>query len=87
MNKSAIDKGFADQKMWPAVETLSLSTPVLGFLILSVIGLYVRSYLSSSKYKLPPVVPGIPIFGNSFQVPATQQGPWAKELANKYGEM
>ena len=41
----------------------------------------------SSKYRLPPLVPGIPIFGNALQVPPTQQGPWAKELAEKYGEM
>lgn len=87
MNNSEIDAGFVYQKMWPAVDKMSLSTHVLGLLILSVIGLYVRSYLTSSKYKLPPVVPGIPIFGNSFQVPATQQGPWAKDLAKKYGEM
>lgn len=39
------------------------------------------------RYRLPPKVPGVPVFGNSFQVPATQQGPWAKELADKYGEM
>lgn len=39
------------------------------------------------KYKLPPLVPGVPIFGNSFQVPAKQQGPWAKVLAEKHGEM
>jgi hypothetical protein len=41
----------------------------------------------SSKYKLPPRVPGVPIFGNALQVPPTQQGPWAKALAEKYGEM
>ncbi|PSK59461.1 3-hydroxyphenylacetate 6-hydroxylase [Elsinoe australis] len=40
-----------------------------------------------SKYKLPPRVPGVPIFGNSFQVPPKQQGPWAKKLAEQYGEM
>lgn len=39
------------------------------------------------KYKLPPRVPGIPILGNAFQIPALQQGPWAKGLAKKYGEM
>ncbi|KAK3312725.1 cytochrome P450 [Apodospora peruviana] len=38
-------------------------------------------------YKLPPQVPGVPIFGNTFQIPALQQGPWAKKLAEKYGEM
>lgn len=39
------------------------------------------------KYKLPPLVPGVPIFGNALQVPPTQQGQWAKDLAAKYGEM
>ncbi|PVH78054.1 cytochrome P450 [Cadophora sp. DSE1049] len=45
------------------------------------------SLFASSKYKLPPRVPGVPIFGNALQVPPVQQGPWAKELAEKYGEM
>lgn len=39
------------------------------------------------NYRLPPLVPGIPIFGNALQVPPTQQGEWAKNLAAKYGEM
>lgn len=40
------------------------------------------------KYKLPPLVPGgVPLFGNAFQIPALQQGPWAKKLAEKHGEM
>jgi hypothetical protein len=47
--------------------------------------LYIRT--TKTGYKLPPLVPGIPIFGNALQVPSTQQGPWAKELAEKYGEM
>lgn len=37
--------------------------------------------------KLPPQVPGLPVLGNTLQVPALQQGPWAKDLAAKYGEM
>ena len=41
----------------------------------------------NQKYKLPPTIPGIPFFGNSFQLPPLQQGPWAKEMAAKYGEM
>ncbi|OIW34931.1 cytochrome P450 [Coniochaeta ligniaria NRRL 30616] len=54
--------------------------------------LLVARWLSQSirrrkTYKLPPQVPGIPIFGNTFQVPALQQGPWAKKLAEKYGEI
>lgn len=43
--------------------------------------------LRATKYKLPPQVPGLPIFGNTFQIPAVQQGPWAKKLAEAYGEM
>jgi hypothetical protein len=49
--------------------------------------LTITKKLHSSKYKLPPRVPGVPVFGNSFQVPLTQQGPWAKKLAETYGEM
>lgn len=59
----------------------------------SIVGLLtavVARYLTTrgrKEYKLPPLVPGIPIMGNAFQVPATQQGRWAKSLAEKYGEM
>ncbi|EXJ93192.1 hypothetical protein A1O3_01749 [Capronia epimyces CBS 606.96] len=66
------------------------NTTVLGAAVAAVVLFYLSTILTktrSPKYKLPPQVPGIPIFGNSFQVPATQQGPWAKELAGKYGEM
>ncbi|KAK1761678.1 cytochrome P450 [Phialemonium atrogriseum] len=48
---------------------------------------FIAGMVRKSKYKLPPRVPGVPIFGNSFQPPATQQGPWAKKLAEKYGEI
>jgi hypothetical protein len=48
---------------------------------------HITKKLRATKYKLPPQVPGLPIFGNTFQVPATQQGPWAKKLAKTYGEM
>lgn len=41
----------------------------------------------NQKYKLPPIVPGVPFFGNMFQIPPLQQGPWAKQLAERYGEM
>jgi len=39
------------------------------------------------KYKLPPAVPGIPVFGNTFQLPLSNQGEWARAQARKYGEM
>lgn len=48
----------------------------------------VREKIRMSKYKLPPRIPGgLPVIGNTFQMPPTQQGPWAKDLAEKYGEM
>lgn len=54
----------------------------------TVLGLWLlrKSWLDKG-FKLPPQVPGIPVFGNTFQIPALQQGPWAKKLAEKYGEM
>lgn len=39
------------------------------------------------KYRFPNEVPGLPLVGNSFQMPATGQGPYIKALADKYGEM
>ncbi|TKX24249.1 cytochrome P450 monooxygenase-like protein 20 [Elsinoe australis] len=39
------------------------------------------------KYKFPPIVPGLPLVGNAFQIPKTNQGPYFAELAKKYGEM
>ncbi|KAL6406506.1 cytochrome p450 [Ilyonectria robusta] len=50
-------------------------------------GWLLKSSLQRGKYRLPPQVPGLPVFGNTFQIPAVQQGPWAKDLAEKYGEM
>jgi hypothetical protein len=46
-----------------------------------------NSYQWKSKYKLPPGPKGIPYFGNMFQIPPYHQGPWAKRLAEQYGEM
>lgn len=41
------------------------------------------------KYKLPPRVPGLPFFGNTFQYPLrnAEQAKWATDLAERYGEM
>jgi hypothetical protein len=46
-------------------------------------------YTKKKAYRLPPRVPGGLIFGNSFQIPSdpVERGPWARELALKYGEM
>lgn len=65
-------------------QTVAVSTAGLAIII----GLWLlQNIRRGKKYKLPPRVPGIPFFGNAFQIPALQQGPWAKELAQKYGEM
>lgn len=42
--------------------------------------------LERRKYRFPPQVPGLPVIGNSFQVPP-KPGPWALEMSRKYGEM
>jgi len=47
----------------------------------------VSNYLWNKKHKLPPRVPGIPIFGNTFQLPPMAQGLWGQEAAKRYGEM
>lgn len=57
-------------------------------LTLYVVQYVIREKIRMSKYKLPPRIPGgLPVIGNTFQMPPTQQGPWAKDLAEKYGEM
>lgn len=66
-------------------ETLAASSAGLAIII----GLWLLQKIRrGKKHKLPPLVPGgVPLFGNAFQIPALQQGPWAKKLAEKYGEM
>lgn len=44
-------------------------------------------YVFNKTYKFPAKVPGVPFFGNTFQMPLGHQGPWAKKQAEKYGEM
>lgn len=78
--RSIVDSA-ADKVSQEALVASSLGLAiVVGFWLL-------RKIRHGKKYKLPPRVPGVPIFGNTFQIPALQQGPWAKGLAEKYGEM
>lgn len=44
-------------------------------------------YRFNKKYKLPVRVPGLPIIGNTLQIPPLHQGLWGKAMAEKYGEM
>ena len=70
-----------------------MDTYIFVLALFSVFGAYiaqgfVASALRMRKYKLPPRIAGaVPFFGHMFQVPPAQQGPWAKDLAEKYGEM
>ena len=69
------------------LEHVSYTTIGLSLFILSLLHWVYTNYQWNTRYKLPPCVPGVPLLGNSLQVPAVQQGPWAKDLADKYGEM
>ncbi|KAG8629890.1 hypothetical protein KVT40_001509 [Elsinoe batatas] len=66
-------------------------TPLIGVLaIVSWIAYsLVQSKLKARKYNMPNRVPGVPIFGNTFQIPldTPSQAVWATENAKKYGEM
>jgi hypothetical protein len=65
----------------------AFTTSAVGLIALMLVYYAYNSYQWHTKYKLPPRVPGVPVFGNTLQIPALQQGPWAKDLAEKYGEM
>lgn len=68
----------------------ALANPFVTFAALSfifVLGWKINQTIKARKYKLPPRVPGIPIFGNTFQLPPLKQGEWGIETAKKYGEM
>lgn len=59
----------------------------LAILVALLLRYLVLTIIYKRRYKFPSVVPGVPIFGNTFQIPPLQQGPWAKKLADKHGEM
>jgi hypothetical protein len=69
--------------------TSTIILAVAAATLLWMLHLIISSAIRRRQYKLPAQVPGIPIFGNSFQMPLTQveQAPWAQKLAQKYGEM
>ncbi|RDL31768.1 Cytochrome P450 [Venustampulla echinocandica] len=74
-------------KIGPFEGSLNWPTIVTAFLTLLLIQKTTANYLQSKKYKLPPRIPGLPIFGNTFQLPPMDQGLWGIEQAKKYGEM
>lgn len=66
----------------PLVAVVAFTT-----IVVLVVATLMQRYQYNKKYKLPVQIPGIPLFGNSFQLPPLQQGPWAKKKAEEYGEM
>lgn len=66
---------------------LSLPLLVLGALAAFILQYAISKYRFNRKYKLPNVVPGLPILGNSLQVPFPAAGMWGVEMAKKYEEM
>lgn len=81
MNSSALGE------FWTVVSR----RPLIGLAVLSTLVLLavwtVMSHVKARRYKLPPRIPGVPIFGNTFQLPPLKQGVWAMEMAKQYGEM
>ncbi|PNP74826.1 hypothetical protein FNYG_11840 [Fusarium nygamai] len=62
--------------------------PMIGLALITFIALLVAGRAGrNGKYNYPNPIPGIPFFGNSFQVPFEAQGPWMTEVAKKAGEM
>ncbi|CZR68763.1 related to cytochrome P450 [Phialocephala subalpina] len=59
----------------------------LGAIAAFILQYAISRYRFNKKYKFPNVVPGLPILGNSLQVPFPAAGMWGVETARKYGEM
>lgn len=77
---------FSSQLLAMIQQSLAVVVAITTVAVL-VAATFVQRYQFNKKYKLPVRIPGIPFFGNSFQLPPLQQGPWAKKMAEKYGEM
>lgn len=75
----------------PTLPGLGQQHPLLALSLLLlaviVVGWRLNENARARRYKLPPRIPGIPIFGNTFQLPPLKQGLWGVEMAKKYGEM
>ena len=72
----------------PKMEPYHFILALFSAVVLYLVQLLLTNHLRMRKYKLPPRIKGgVPLFGHMFQVPPVQQGPWAKKLAEEYGEM
>lgn len=65
---------------------LSLGYSVLLIISALVLNLVVSKIRFKRKYKLPNVIPGWPVIGNTLDVPYPA-GMWGVDMAKKYGEM
>jgi len=52
-----------------------------------VVRLLVQKIAFDRKYRFPAKIPGVPFFGNAFQMPPVAQGPYLKKIAAEKGEM
>jgi hypothetical protein len=70
------------------LEGSSVATTIFfAVVVLAIVQKIVSTHLYNKKYKFPPRIPGLPIVGNTFQLPLSQQGQWGIVQAKKYGEM
>lgn len=82
---------LTSSNLWQSVggSLLRLGAGLLAVTIFLVVGRLVHDYQHEKKYRFPPIIPGLPIVGNSLQLPTRigLQGPYLAKLAEKYGEM
>lgn len=74
-------------KMYSEMAALPKAWVVFTSLLILIIYLAEKSSRFYRKYRFPNPVPGLPILGNTFQMPNDGQGPYMKQLDDKYGEM
>ncbi|CAG8972460.1 hypothetical protein HYALB_00001149 [Hymenoscyphus albidus] len=72
---------------WSSLGKQSWATAVIVLVTVMVWYKSVQNYRWNKKYKFPNRIPGVPIFGNTFQLPPINQGLWGNEKRMKYGEM
>lgn len=82
---------FTSSNVWQSSGSslLRLCAGLLAVTVFLVVRRLVHEYQYEQKYRFPPIVPGLPIVGNSLQLPTRVglQGPYLAKLAEKYGEM
>jgi len=64
----------------------AIGIAVFAMIVTFILKHFVSKIAFDRKYKLPNVVPGWPLLGNTLDVPYPA-GMWGKDMAKKYGEM